>query len=73
MLVRDKMEMLLIFGLMASYKAHRQQEWVVAEPEEFQPFDFRALRNPADDRPCRWSNWLEGYVPQNARLFREMP
>jgi uncharacterized protein YjiS (DUF1127 family) len=70
MLVRDKMEMLLIFGLMASYKAHRRQESVVAEPEEFQPFDFRALGNSADNRPCRSSNWREGYVPQNARLSR---
>jgi hypothetical protein len=65
MLVREKMEMLLIFGLMASYKTHRQQEWVVPEPEEFQPFDFRALRNSADNTPSRWSNWREGYVPQN--------
>jgi hypothetical protein len=66
MLVRDKMEMLLISGLMASYKAHRQQEWVVAEPEEFQPFDLRALENSADNTLSRSLNWREGYVPQNA-------
>jgi hypothetical protein len=38
---------ILIFALTAAYNGHRQQERVVAEPEEFQPFDLRALRNPA--------------------------
>ena len=33
----------LIFALIASYN-YRQQEPVVAEPEEFQPFDLQALR-----------------------------
>ena len=33
----------LIFALVASH-AYRQQEPVVAEPEEFQPFDLQALR-----------------------------
>jgi hypothetical protein len=33
----------LIFALIASC-AYRQQEPVVAEPEEFQPFDLQALR-----------------------------
>jgi hypothetical protein len=60
------METLLIFGLMASYKIHRQQEWIVAEPEEFQPFDLRALRDSADNTPSRSSNWRQECVPQNA-------
>jgi hypothetical protein len=33
----------LIFALVAS-NAYRPQEPVVAEPEEFQPFDLQALR-----------------------------
>lgn len=36
---------ILIFALIASYNSHRRQERVVAEPEEFQPFDLQALRN----------------------------
>jgi len=39
--------------------AHRQQEWVVAEPEEFQPFDLQALRNSADNKPNRSSSRRE--------------
>jgi hypothetical protein len=31
------------FALIASYNASRQQEPVVAEPKEFQPFDLEAL------------------------------
>jgi hypothetical protein len=31
-------------AFVASYNARRQQEPVVAEPEEFQPFDLHALR-----------------------------
>jgi hypothetical protein len=38
---------ILIFALIAAYNEHRQQERVVAEPEEFQPFDLQALRNSA--------------------------
>jgi hypothetical protein len=41
----------LIFALIASYNAHRQQEPAVAEPEEFQPFDLQALRNSVDTKP----------------------
>ena len=44
MVLRQKME-ILIFALIASYNAHRQQEWMVAEPQQFQPFDLQALRN----------------------------
>jgi hypothetical protein len=32
------------------------QESVVAEPKLFQPFDFQALRNSADNKPIRSSN-----------------
>ena len=35
---------ILTFALIAAYNRHRQQERVVAEPEEFQPFDLQALR-----------------------------
>ena len=39
---------------------------VVAEPEEFQPFDLEALRNSADNKPSRSSSRREVYVPQTA-------
>ena len=65
MMLREKME-ILIFALIASYNAHRQQEPVVAEPEEFQPFDLQALRNSADNKPSRSSSRREAYVPQTA-------
>ena len=42
---------LLIFALTAPYNGHRQQERVVAEPEEFQPFDLQALINSANAEP----------------------
>ena len=64
MMVREKME-ILIFALIASYNGYRQQEWVVAEPQEFQPFDLQALRNPA--RTTRQAGLRVGgghYVPQ---------
>ena len=57
---------ILIFALIASYNAHRPQEWVVAEPEDFQPFDLQALRNSADNKPIRSSSMREAYVPQTA-------
>jgi hypothetical protein len=62
---RKKMET-LIFALIASYNAHRQKEPVVAEPEEFQPFDLQALRNSAENKPSRSSSRREAYVPQTA-------
>jgi hypothetical protein len=37
----------LIFALIASYNAHRQQKPVVAGPEEFQPFDLQ-YQGPSD-------------------------
>jgi hypothetical protein len=60
------METTLVFALIASYNAHRKQERVVAEPEEFQPFDLEALRNSADNKPSRSSSRREEYVPQTA-------
>ena len=65
MMLREKMET-LVFALIASYNAHRQHEPVVAEAEEFQPFDLEALRNSADNKPSRSSSRREAYVPQTA-------
>ena len=62
---KEKME-ILIFGLIASYNAYRQQEPVIAEPEEFQPFDLQALSNSTDSQPSRSSSRREAYVPQTA-------
>jgi hypothetical protein len=56
----------LIFALIASYNAHRQQKPVVAQPEEFRPFDLQALRNSADNKPSRSLSRREAYVPQPA-------
>jgi hypothetical protein len=36
---------ILIFALIASYNAHRRQGRLVAEPEEFRPFDLKELRH----------------------------
>ena len=57
---------ILVFALIASYNAHRQQKPVVAEPEEFQPFDLRALRNFSDAQPSRSSSRREAQMPQTA-------
>ena len=57
---------ILIFALVASYNAHLQQERVIAEPEEFQPFDLQALRKAADNKASRSSSWREAYVAQTA-------
>jgi hypothetical protein len=65
MMLREKMET-FIFGLISSYNAQRQQEWVVAEPEEFQPFDLQALKNSEDNKPSRSSSRRKAYVPQTA-------
>jgi len=50
---------ILVFALIAAYNGHRQQEQVVAEPEEFQPFDLQALRNSAKAEPPR--QWQSGF------------
>ena len=57
---------ILIFALIASYCAYRQQESVVAEPEKFQPFDLRALRNSTENKSSRSSSRREAYLPQTA-------
>ena len=58
MMPRKKME-ILIFALIATYNGHGQQKRVVAEPEEFQPFDLQALRNPAKaEPPGQWRSGL---------------
>src|SRR5438132_6793961 len=65
MMRRAKME-ILIFALIASYNARRHQEWVIAKPQEFQPFDLQALRNSArTTSQSRSSSRQEAYVPQN--------
>ena len=62
---KEKME-ILIFGLIASYHAHRQPEPVIAEPEEFRPFDLQALTYSMDSQPSRSPSRREAYVPQTA-------
>ena len=57
---------ILTFTLVAAYNGHRQQERVVAEPEEFQSFNLEALRNSAENKPSRSSSRREAYVPQTA-------
>jgi hypothetical protein len=64
-MLRENMET-LIFALIASYNPHRQQERVVVEPEEFQPFDLQALTNSADNKPSQSSSRRQAYVPQTA-------
>jgi hypothetical protein len=70
MILREKMEV-LIFAFIASYNACRQQEWVVAEPRQFQPVDLQALRNPA--RTTRQANLRVGgrhYVQSSPKAGR---
>jgi hypothetical protein len=63
---------ILVFALIASYNAHRQQKRVVAEPEEFQPFDLQALRNSANAEPAgQWHTNLGSNgrsLPKNSSL-----
>ena len=69
------MEILIIFALTASYTAHRKQKRVVAEPEEFQPFDLQGLRNSANAEPAgQWYTNLgrdggpfQGTAPRQVR------
>jgi hypothetical protein len=72
LMLREEMEILIIFALIASYKAHRQLEPAVTEPEEFQPFDLQALRNSAENRPSRSSSRQEAYEPQTLREWIEL-
>ena len=59
------MEM-LIFALIAAYNTHRQQERVVAQPDEFRPFNLKALRYFVGNQAIRSSSPREAYVPQTA-------
>jgi hypothetical protein len=65
MMLRETME-ILIFTLIASYNAHRRQERLVAEPEEFRPFDLKELRHFAGHKAIRWSSPRKAYVPETA-------
>jgi hypothetical protein len=64
-MLRENMET-LIFASIASYNARRQQERVVVEPEEFQPFDLQALRNSVANKPSQSSSRRQAYMPQTA-------
>jgi hypothetical protein len=66
MMLREKEMETLKSALIASINAYRQKEPMVAEPEEFQPFDLQALRNSTDIKSSRSSSRREAYVPQTA-------
>ena len=65
MMLRETME-ILIFALIAWCNVHRPQKRVVTEPEEFQPFDLKALRHFAGNKSIRSSSRRKAYVPQTA-------
>jgi hypothetical protein len=65
MMLREKME-ILVYALGASYAARSQQERAVAEPEEFQAFDLRWLRNSTDNKPSRSISRREAYMAKAA-------
>ena len=65
MMLREKME-ILVYALGASYAARSQQERAVAEPEEFQPFNFQWLRNSTDNKPSRSISRREAYMAKAA-------
>jgi hypothetical protein len=65
MMLRETME-ILIFALIASYNVHRQQERVITKPEQFQPFDLKALRQLASNKSILSSSRRKAYVPQTA-------
>jgi hypothetical protein len=54
----------LVFGLIAVL--NKEQEQIVAEPAEFQPFDLRALErfNARDNSTSRSSDRKQSYVAQ---------
>jgi hypothetical protein len=66
MMLREKEMETLLFAFITSYNARRQQEPVVAEPKEFQPFDLEALRKSAENKPSLSSSRRKAYVPQTA-------
>ena len=56
----------LVFGLIAANNLNKQQEPIVPEPAEFQPFDLRALErfNARDNSTSRSSDRKQSYVAQ---------
>ena len=56
----------LVFGLIAVNNLNKEQEPIVPEPAEFQPFDLRALEcfNARDNSPSRSSDRRQSYVAQ---------
>jgi hypothetical protein len=62
--MKEKMET-LIFAIIASYNAQRQQECVVTESQKFQPFDLQALRIPQTTCQTDSASRLEAFVFTN--------
>ena len=56
---------ILIFALIASYNAHQRQGFLVAEPEEFRPFDLKALRHFAGNKAIGRSSRRKGICATN--------
>ena len=56
----------LVFGLIAVNNLNKEQEPIVPEPTEFQPFDLRALEcfNATDNSPSRSFDRKQSYVTQ---------
>jgi hypothetical protein len=63
--MKGKMET-LIFAIIASYNAQRHQEYAVAEPQKFQPFDLQALRIPQTTCQTDSASRLEVFASQTA-------
>jgi hypothetical protein len=58
----------LVFGLIVLNKLNNEQESIVPEPTEFQPFDLRTLEytyNARDNSPSRSSGRKQSYVAQS--------
>jgi len=55
----------LVFGLIAVNNLNKEQEPIVPEPAEFQPFGLRALEfNARDNSPSRSFDRKQSYVAQ---------
>jgi hypothetical protein len=56
----------LVFGIIALNNLNKEQEPIVPEPAEFQPFDLRTLEfyNARDNSPSRSSDRKQSYVAQ---------
>jgi hypothetical protein len=56
----------LVFGLTVLNNLNNEQEQIVPEPTEFQPFDLRTLEyNAKDNSPSRSSDRKQSYVAQS--------